>query len=139
MGSGLHPSDRNSLTLLFFGMTLLSGWILNELLGAIPYKSIPRTNLLPAIGLGRQFHLAMNFAGFYHYTLQILPGDLSFRTSRHGISNPLYTASIIKLSSVHRTGRLPQFPKIVGPDKVYTFADQVPICAASMPSDWGGL
>src|SRR5258708_485995 len=65
--------------------------------------------------------------GLTHYTLQIIPSDTNFPyVINTGISNPLlHGIPNIKMSGFTELGAFHNFPKIVGPDKVYSFVDQV--------------
>src|SRR5438270_774890 len=125
-----HPSDRNSLSgSYFFGNDTIIGMDSNELLAQFRTKVHSRAQTVaghwawtPNSTWANEFR-----GGFTHYTLQILPGDLSFPyVIDTGISNPLFHGiPNIKLSPFTELGAFHNFPKIVGPDKVYTFADQV--------------
>src|SRR5258708_38479073 len=67
--------------------------------------------------------------GLTHYTLQIIPSDTTFPYKIDtGISNPLLSGiPNIKIPGVGGVGGFTElgafhtFPKIVGPDKVYSF------------------
>ena len=125
-----HPSDRNSISgSYFFGNDTIIGMDSNELLAQFRTKVHSRAQTVaghwawtPNSTWANEFR-----GGFTHYTLQILPGDLSFPyVIDTGISNPLlHGIPNIKLSPFTELGAFHNFPKIVGPDKVYTFADQV--------------
>ncbi len=138
-----HPSDRNSLSgSYFFGNDTIIGMDSNELLAQFRTKVHSRAQTVaghwawtPNSTWANEFR-----GGFTHYTLQILPGDLSFPyVIDTGISNPLlHGIPNIKLSPFTELGAFHNFPKIVGPDKVYTFADQVSYLRGKHAFRFGG-
>ena len=138
-----HPNDRNSLSgSYFFGNDTIIGMDSNELLAQFRTKVHSRAQTVaghwawtPNSTWANEFR-----GGFTHYTLQILPGDLSFPyVIDTGISNPLlHGIPNIKLSPFTELGAFHNFPKIVGPDKVYTFADQVSYLRGKHAFRFGG-
>ena len=66
--------------------------------------------------------------GFTHYTLNILPNDLSVKYDiTTGLTNPLLSGvPDVNIPGVFtELGAFHNFPKIVGPDKVFDFTDQL--------------
>jgi hypothetical protein len=65
--------------------------------------------------------------GFTHYVLDIIPSDVGFPYKINtGISNPLlHGIPDINVPGLTELGAFHNFPKIVGPDKVYDFIDQL--------------
>jgi hypothetical protein len=65
--------------------------------------------------------------GFTHYILDIIPSDVGFPYKiTTGISNPLLKGiPDINVPNFTELGSFHNFPKIVGPDKVYDFIDQL--------------
>src|SRR5258708_24092580 len=78
--------------------------------------------------------------GLTHYTLQIIPSDTNFPyVINTGISNPLlHGIPNIKMSGFTELGAFHNFPKIVGPDKVYSFVDQVSYLRGKHAFKFGG-
>jgi hypothetical protein len=138
-----HPNDRNSLSgSYFFGNDTIIGMDSSELLAQFRTRVHSRAQTVaghwawtPNSTWANEFR-----GGFTHYTLQILPGDLSFPyVIDTGISNPLlHGIPNIKLSPFTELGAFHNFPKIVGPDKVYTFADQVSYLRGKHAFRFGG-
>jgi len=81
-------------------------------------------------------------AGYTHYLLQILPDDLTFPYKINtGISNPLLSGiPDVRFPNGPFTqlGAFHNFPKIVGPDKVYDFIDQVSYLRGKHAFKFGG-
>ena len=126
-----HLSDHNALSgSYFFGNDTIVGMDFFELLAQFRTKVHSRAQALAA-------HWAWtpssNWAnelrgGFTHYTLQIIPSDTSFPYKINtGLSNPLLSGiPNVNIPGVFtELGSFHNFPKIVGPDKVYDFIDQV--------------
>jgi Carboxypeptidase regulatory-like domain/TonB dependent receptor len=138
-----HPNDRNSLSgSYFFGNDTIIGMDSNELLAQFRTKVHSRAQTVaghwawtPSSTWANEFR-----GGFTHYTLQILPGDLGFPyVINTGISNPLlHGIPNIKLSPFTELGAFHNFPKIVGPDKVYSFGDQVSYLRGKHAFKFGG-
>ncbi|MBZ5527285.1 MAG: TonB-dependent receptor [Acidobacteriia bacterium] len=78
--------------------------------------------------------------GFTHYVLQILPNDINFPyTINTGLNNPLLSGiPDIRLSGFAQLGAFHNFPKIVGPDKVVDFIDQVSYLRGKHAFKFGG-
>ena len=138
-----HPDDHNSLSgSYFFGNDTIIGMDSNELLAQF------RTNVhsrAQAVSAHWAWTPSSSWAnelrgGFTHYTLQIIPDDVNFSyTINTGISNPLlHGIPNIKLSPFTELGAFHNFPKIVGPDKVYDFIDQVSYLRGKHAFKFGG-
>jgi hypothetical protein len=131
-----HINDHNSLSgSYFFGNDTIIGMDANELLAQFRTKVHSRAQTVaghwawtPSSTWANEFR-----GGLTHYTLQILPSDIPFPyVINTGISNPLlHGIPNIKIPGVGGVGGFTEFgafhnfPKIVGPDKVYSFIDQV--------------
>jgi hypothetical protein len=78
--------------------------------------------------------------GFTHYSLSIIPSDTSFAyTINTGITNPLlHGIPDISVSGFTTLGGYKNFPKIIGPDKVYDFIDQVSYLRGKHAFKFGG-
>jgi hypothetical protein len=79
--------------------------------------------------------------GFTHYTLQITPSDISFPYQINtGLSNPLLSGiPNVNIPGVFtELGSFHNFPKIVGPDKVYDVIDQVSYLRGKHAFKFGG-
>jgi len=78
--------------------------------------------------------------GFTHYVLDILPSDIGFPYKINtGLSNPLLKGiPNINISGFTELGAFHNFPKIVGPDKVYDFIDQVSYLRGKHAFKFGG-
>src|SRR6266699_2419215 len=78
--------------------------------------------------------------GFTHYVLQILPDDIGFPYKINtGLSNPLLSGiPDIRISPFSQLGSFHNFPKIVGPDKVYDLIDQVSYLRGKHAFKFGG-
>jgi outer membrane receptor protein involved in Fe transport len=138
-----HPNDHNSLSgSYFFGNDTIIGMDSNELLAQ--FRTSVHSRAQTAAG-----HWAWTPSstwanelrgGLTHYTLQIIPGDISFPyTINTGISNPLLQGiPNIKMSPFTELGAFHNFPKIVGPDKVYSFVDQVSYLRGKHAFKFGG-
>jgi carboxypeptidase family protein/TonB-dependent receptor-like protein len=79
-------------------------------------------------------------AGLTHYVLQILPNDLGFPYEINtGLSNPLLKGiPDIRINGFSQMGSFHNFPKIVGPDKVIDFIDQVSYLRGKHAFKFGG-
>lgn len=138
-----HPNDHNSLSgSYFFGNDTIIGMDSNELLSQFRTKVHSRAQTAaghwawtPSSTWANEFR-----GGFTHYTLQIIPSDTTFPyTINTGISNPLlHGIPNIKLSPFTELGAFHNFPKIVGPDKVYSFVDQVSYLRGKHAFKFGG-
>jgi hypothetical protein len=144
-----HPSDHNSLSgSYFFGNDTIIGMDSNELLAQFRTKVHSRAQTAaghwawtPSSVWANEFR-----GGFTHYTLQIIPSDTTFPYKINtGISNPLLQGiPNIKIPGVGGVGGFTElgafhnFPKIVGPDKVYSFVDQISYLHGSHAIRFGG-
>jgi hypothetical protein len=125
-----HINDRHSVGgSYFFGNDTIVGMDFNELLPQFRTKVHSRAETLathwawtPNSSFANELR-----GGFTHYVLQILPSDLNFKYDINtGLTNPLLSGiPDIRVSGFTQLGAFHNFPKIVGPDKVYDFIDQV--------------
>ena len=78
--------------------------------------------------------------GFTHYVLDILPSDIGFPYKINtGLSNPLLKGiPNINIPGLTELGAFHNFPKIVGPDKVYDFIDQLSYLRGKHAFKFGG-
>src|SRR5258708_40084190 len=78
--------------------------------------------------------------GFTHYVLQILPSDIGFPyVINTGLTNPsLKGIPDVRIDGFTQLGAFHNFPKIVGPDKVYDFIDQVSYLRGKHALKFGG-
>src|SRR6266403_2378689 len=78
--------------------------------------------------------------GFTHYVLQILPSDIGFPyVINTGLTNPsLKGIPDVRIDGFTQLGAFHNFPKIVGPDKVYDFIDQVSYLRGKHAFKFGG-
>jgi hypothetical protein len=144
-----HLNDHNSLSgSYFFGNDTIVGMDSNELLAQFRTKVHSRAQTVaghwawtPSSTWANEFR-----GGFTHYTLLIVPDDTSFPyVINTGISNPLlHGIPDIRIPGVGGVGGFTElgsfhnFPKIVGPDKVYSFIDQVSYLRGSHAIKFGG-
>lgn len=125
-----HLSDRNALSgSYFFGNDTIVGMDSNELLPQFRTKVHSRAQALSSHWAWTPSSSWANEVrgGFTHYVLQIIPNDTTFKyTINTGVTNPLLSGiPNIRISGFTELGAFHNFPKIVGPDKVYDFIDQV--------------
>jgi hypothetical protein len=125
-----HLDDHNSLSgSYFFGNDTIIGMDSNELSAQFRTKVHSRAQAASGHWAWTPSSTWANElrGGFTHYTLQIIPSDTTFKyTISTGIVNPLLNGiPNIRLGSFTELGAFHNFPKIVGPDKVYDFIDQV--------------
>ncbi len=139
-----HISDHNALSgSYFFGNDTIVGMDSNELLAQFRTQVHSRTQALaghwawtPSSTWANEFR-----GGFTHYVLTIIPDDVTFPYKiTTGISTPvLQGIPNIKIpGSFTELGAFHNFPKIVGPDKVYDFIDQVSYLRGKHAFKWGG-
>jgi hypothetical protein len=144
-----HPNDRNSLSgSYFFGNDTIVGMDSNELLAQFRTKVHSRAQTVAAHWAWTPSSTWANElrGGFTHYTLLITPDDTTFPYKIDtGISNPLLSGiPNIKIPGVGGVGGFTElgafhnFPKIVGPDKVYSFIDQVSYLRGQHAFKFGG-
>src|SRR5215472_11751202 len=125
-----HISDHNTLSgSYFFGNDTIIGMDFNELLPQFRTRVHSRAQALAAHWAWTPSSAWANElrGGFTHYTLEILPNDIGFSYKINtGISDPLlHGIPNIRIPGLTELGAFHNFPKIVGPDKVYDFIDQV--------------
>jgi hypothetical protein len=138
-----HPNDHNTLSgSYFFGNDTIIGMDSNELLAQFRTQVHSRAQTAaghwawaPNSTWANEFR-----GGFTHYTLQIVPSDTTFPYKIDtGISNPLLQGiPNIKMTGFTELGAFHNFPKIVGPDKVYSFVDQVSYLRGKHAFKFGG-
>jgi hypothetical protein len=144
-----HLNDHNSLSgSYFFGNDTIIGMDANELLAQFRTSVHSRAQTVaghwawtPSSAWANEFR-----GGFTHYVLQIIPSDTSFPYKIDtGISNPLlHGIPDIRIPGVGGVGGFTElgsfhnFPKIVGPDKVYDFIDQISYLRGKHAFKFGG-
>jgi hypothetical protein len=139
-----HISDHNALSgSYFFGNDTIVGMDANELLAQFTTGVHSRAQAVtghwawtPSSTWANEFR-----GGFTHYVLQIVPVDVSFPYKiTTGISTPILKGiPNIKIpGSFTELGAFHNFPKFVGPDKVYDFIDQVSYLRGKHAFKWGG-
>jgi len=140
-----HPNDRNAFSgSYFFGNDTIVGMDFLELLAQFRTKVHSRAHAVsahwawtPSSSLTNELR-----GGFTHYVLQILPSDIGFPyVINTGLSNPLLSGiPDIRMPSSGFTqlGSFHNFPKIVGPDKVYDFIDQLSYLRGKHAFKFGG-
>lgn len=125
-----HINDHHAVSgSYFFGNDTIVGMDFNELLPQFRTKVHSRAQALSAHWAWTPSSTWVNElrGGFTHYVLQILPSDIGFPyVIDTGVSNPLLSGiPDIRISGFTQLGSFHNFPKIVGPDRVYDFLDQV--------------
>ena len=138
-----HPNDRNSLSgSYFFGNDTIIGMDSTELLAQFRTSVHSRAQTVAAHWAWTPSSTWVNEVrgGFTHYVLQIIPSDTTFPYKIDtGLSNPLLNGiPNIRLSPFTELGAFHNFPKIVGPDKVYSFIDQVSYLRGKHAFKFGG-
>ena len=138
-----HISDHNSLSgSYFFGNDTIVGMDFNELAPQFRTKVHSRAQAVSAHWAWTPNSTWANELrwGFTRYTLQILPNDLNFAYQINtGHSNPLLKGiPDIRISGFTQLGSFHNFPKIVGPDKVYDLIDQVSYLKGKHAFRFGG-
>lgn len=139
-----HISDHNTLSgSYFFGNDTIVGMDSNELLAQFRTNVHSRAQDVsghwawtPSSTWANEFR-----GGFTHYVLTILPDDIAFPYKiTTGISTPVLQGipNIKMPGSFTELGAFHNFPKIVGPDKVYDFIDQVSYLRGKHAFKWGG-
>ena len=138
-----HINDRNSLSgSYFFGNDTIVGMDFNELLPQFRTKVHSRAQAMsarwtwtPNSSLANELR-----GGFTHYVLQITPNDVNFAYEINtGLTNPLLKGiPDIRIGGFTQMGAFHNFPKIVGPDKVYDFIDQVSYFRGKHAFKFGG-
>lgn len=139
-----HLSDRHSLSgSYFFGNDTIVGMDFFELLPQFRTKVHSRAQDVSAHWAWTPSSSWANElrGGFTHYVLQILPDDIGFPYKINtGLSNPLLSGiPDIRVPGVFsQLGSFHNFPKIVGPDKVTDFIDQVSYLRGKHAFKFGG-
>src|SRR5467141_4903576 len=138
-----RPNDHNSLSgSYFFGNDTIIGMDSNELLAQFRTGVHSRAQTVAAHWAWTPSSTLANEVrvGFTHYVLQIIPSDTTFPYKIDtGLTNPLLSGiPNIKLSPFTELGAFHNFPKIVGPDKVYSFVDQVSYLRGTHAFKFGG-
>jgi carboxypeptidase family protein/TonB-dependent receptor-like protein len=138
-----HINDHNALSgSYFFGNDTIVGMDFNELLQQFTTKVHSRAQAASGHWAWTPNSTWANElrGGFTHYVLQILPNDLSFAYKIDtGISNSLLNGiPNVRIPGFTELGAFHNFPKIVGPDKVYDFIDQVSYLRGKHAFKFGG-
>jgi hypothetical protein len=138
-----HINDHNALSgSYFFGNDTIVGMDFFELLAQFRTKVHSRAQTAAAHWAWTPSSTWANElrGGLTHYTLQIIPNDTSFPyVINTGISNPLLRGiPNIDISGFSELGAFHNFPKIVGPDKVYSLVDQVSYLRGKHAFKFGG-
>jgi hypothetical protein len=139
-----HVNDRNSLSgSYFFGNDTILGMDSNELLAQFRTNVHSRAQAASAHWAWTPSSSWANElrGGFTHYSLQIVPDDITFPYKiTTGISTPILQGiPNIKLGGgFTELGAFHNFPKIVGPDKVYDFIDQISYLRGKHAFKFGG-
>src|SRR5207245_2770782 len=140
-----HINDHNALSgSYFFGNDTIVGMDFFEVLAQFRTKVHSRAQAVSGHWAWTPSSTWANeFRGcFTHYLLQILPDDLTFPYKINtGISNPLLSGiPDVRFPNgpFSQLGAFHNFPKIVGPDKVYDFIDQVSYLRGKHAFKFGG-
>jgi hypothetical protein len=138
-----HLSDHHSFSgSYFFWNDTIVGMDSNELLAQFRTKVHSRAQATSGHWAWTPSSTWANElrGGFTHYVLQIIPSDTTFKYSINtGIANPLLSGiPNIRISGFTELGAFHNFPKIVGPDKVYDFIDQVSYLRGKHSFKFGG-
>ncbi|HEY6945067.1 MAG TPA: TonB-dependent receptor [Candidatus Acidoferrum sp.] len=138
-----HISDHNAVSgSYFFGNDTIIGMDFNELQPQFRTRVHSRAQAASGHWAWTPSSTWANElrGGFTHYTLQILPNDITTKYAINtGISNPLLNGiPNIRIPGLTELGAFHNFPKIVGPDKVYDFIDQVSYIRGKHALKFGG-
>ena len=139
-----HLNDHHSLSgSYFFGNDTIVGMDSTELLAQFRTNVHSRAQAASAHWAWTPSSTWANElrGGFTHYTLGIIPDDITFPYKIDtGISTPILKGiPNIKLGGgFTELGAFHNFPKIVGPDKVYDFIDQVSYLRGKHAFKFGG-
>ena len=139
-----HISNHNALSgSYFFGNDTIIGMDATELLAQFRTQVHSRAQTAAAHWAWTPSSTWANElrGGFTHYVLQIVPADVSFpykintgitTAILHGIPNIKLGGGFTELGAFHN------FPKFVGPDKVYDLIDQVSYLRGKHAFKFGG-
>jgi hypothetical protein len=142
-----HLNDHHSLSgSYFFGNDTIVGMDFFELLARFRTKVHSRAQAMSAHWAWTPSSTWANElrGGFTHYTLQIVPNDTADKYQINtGITSPLLNGIpninfLDPNSHFSELGAFHNFPKIVGPDKVYDFIDQVSYLRGKHAFKFGG-
>jgi len=138
-----HLNDHNALSgSYFFGNDTIIGMDFFELLPQFRTKVHSRAQDVSAHWAWTPSSTWANElrGGFTHYVLQIVPADTNFKYNINtGLSNPLLSGiPDLRISPFTQLGSFHNFPKIVGPDKVYDLIDQVSYLRGKHAFKFGG-
>ena len=138
-----HVNDHHAVSgSYFFGNDTIVGMDFFELLPQFRTKVHSRAQDVSAHWAWSPSSTLANElrGGFTHYVLQILPDDIGFPYKINtGLSNPLLSGiPDLRISPFSQLGSFHNFPKIVGPDKVYDVIDQVSYLRGKHAFKFGG-
>jgi Carboxypeptidase regulatory-like domain/TonB dependent receptor len=138
-----HLNDHNSVGgSYFFGNDTLVGMDSNELLAQFRTAVHSRAQDVSGHWTWTPNSTLANDVrgGFTHYYLSIIPDDTSYPYKINtGITNPLLAGiPDVLISGFTTLGGYKNFPKIVGPDKVYDLIDQVSYLKGKHSFKFGG-
>jgi hypothetical protein len=138
-----HINDHNALSgSYFFGNDTIVGMDFFELLAQFRTKVHSRAQDVSAHWAWTPSSTWANElrGGYTHYVLQIVPADSNIKYDINtGLSNPLLSGiPDLRISPFSQLGSFHNFPKIVGPDKVYDVIDQVSYLRGKHAFKFGG-
>jgi Carboxypeptidase regulatory-like domain/TonB dependent receptor len=138
-----HVNDKNTISgSYFYGNDTIVGMDSNELLAQFRTSVHSVAQAVAAHWTWTPNSTWANElrGGFTHYVLQIVPDDVSFPyVINTGITNPLLSGiPNIKIPGFTELGAFHNFPKVVGPDKVFDFIDQVSYLRGQHSIKFGG-
>jgi hypothetical protein len=138
-----HLNDHNSVGgSYFFGNDTIVGMDSNELLAQFRTAVHSRAQDVSGHWTWTPNSTLANDVrgGFTHYYLSIIPDDTSFPyVINTGITNPLLKGiPNVVIPGFTNLGGYKNFPKIVGPDKVYDLIDQVSYLKGKHSFKFGG-
>jgi hypothetical protein len=139
-----HISEHNTISgSYFFGNDTIVGMDFFELLAQYRTRVHSRAQALAAHWTWTPSSTWANDlrGGFTHYTLQIIPSDISIDYHINtGLTNPLLSGipNVNMPGIFTELGAFHNFPKIVGPDKVFSFVDQLSHLSGKHAFKFGG-
>ena len=138
-----HISEHNALSgSYFFGNDTIVGFDFIELLPQFRTNVHSRAQDVSGTWTWTPNSTWVNEfrGGFTHYVLQIIPNDVNYPyVINTGLSNPLLSGiPDLRVSGFTQLGAFHNFPKIVGPDKVVDFIDQVSYLRGKHAIKFGG-